>query len=161
MEWKTITDIILVAALCVLGVFALMALHQWISRKSIKKVDPYLLWMILPVVLMLATWVVFDKFLILNVRPNGSGEPSFPSTHTMFVATIFLLAAIALPKYVKSNKTRIFIDLTMFVLALLTCIGRVVSNMHHLSDVIGAIGFALIFAGLYYYIIHKKGHKNE
>ena len=103
MQWDKISDIILISSLAVLAVFAILGLLQLFSRKSLKKVDPELTWMMFPLTLMAITYYIFDHFLIWNTRPNGSGEPSFPSTHAMVVATIFLLVAIALPKYVKSK----------------------------------------------------------
>lgn len=158
MQWSKITDIILIASIAVLGVFAILALCQWIRRKSLKKVDKPLLAMLVPLILMAATYVIFDKFLILNTRPNGSGEPSFPSTHTMVVATIFLCVAIILPRYIKSKAAVVTLDILMLALTTLVCIGRVSANMHWISDVVGGLIFAAIFATIYYLIIRR--HKN-
>ena len=157
MQWDKITDIILAAAIAVLGVFAMLGLYQWIKRKSIKKVDRTLLAMIPPVILMAATYFIFDKIWILNTRPNGSGEPSFPSSHTMAVATIFLLTIFAIPKYIKSKPLRIMLDVIMLALIALTATGRVLSNMHWLSDVIGGLVFAAIFTAIYL-LIKKEKH---
>ena len=159
MQWETATDVILIAAIAVLGVFGLLGLIEWISRKSLKKVDKELIGMIVPMLLMAATYFIFDKFLILNTRPNGSGEPSFPSSHTMVVATIFFCVMLALPKYIKNKPLRIFLDIVMLALIALTATGRVLSNMHWLSDVLGGLGFAMIFALIYYFI--KKHHQKE
>lgn len=158
MQWDKITDIILVASLAILAVFAILGLYQWITRKSLKKVDNPLLWMPFPLALMAATYFVFDKILVWNTRPNGSGEPSFPSTHTMVVATIFFCVAIILPQYVKSKIARVIIDLLMLALLILVCVGRVAANMHWTSDVIGGLIFAVIFAVIYYLIIRR--HQN-
>ena len=159
MQWETATDVILIAAIAVLGVFGLLGLIEWISRKSLKKVDKELIGMIVPMTLMAATYFIFDKFLILNTRPNGSGEPSFPSSHAMVVATIFFCVMLALPKYIKNKPLRIFLDIVMLALIALTATGRVLSNMHWLSDVLGGLGFAIIFALIYYFI--KKHHQKE
>ena len=159
MQWETVTDVILIAAIAVLGVFGLLGLIEWISRKSLKKVDKELIGMIVPMLLMAATYFIFDKFLILNTRPNGSGEPSFPSSHTMVVATIFFCVMLALPKYITNKPLRIFLDIVMLALITLTTTGRVLSNMHWLSDVLGGLGFAIIFALIYYFI--KKHHQKE
>lgn len=158
MQWSKITDIILIASIAVLGVFAILGLCQWIQRKSLKKVDKPLLAMLVPLIFMAATYIIFDKFLVLNTRPNGSGEPSFPSTHTMVVATIFLCVAIILPRYIKSKAAIITLDILMLALTILVCIGRVAANMHWISDVIGGLIFAVIFAVIYYLIIRR--HKN-
>lgn len=155
MQWSKITDIILAASLAVLGVFAILGLYQWIQRKSLKKVDKPLLAMFVPLILMAVTYIIFDKFLVLNIRPNGSGEPSFPSTHTMVVATIFLCVAIILPRYIKSKATVITLDILMFTLTILVCFGRVLADMHWISDVAGGLIFAIIFAVIYYLIIRR------
>lgn len=156
MQWSKVTDIILITALVTLGVFAILGLCQWIKRKSLKKVDKPLLAMLVPLTLMTATYVIFDKFLVLNTRPNGSGEPSFPSTHTMVVATIFFLTAIVLPRYIKSKFACVVLDLFMLTFLVLVCVGRVLANMHWVSDVIGGLIFAVIFAAIYYLIIRRK-----
>ena len=155
MQWSKITDIILIASIAVLGVFAILGLCQWIQRKSLKKVDKPLLAMLVPLIFMAATYIIFDKFLVLNTRPNGSGEPSFPSTHTMIVATIFLCVALILPRCIKSKAAIITLDILMLALTILVCIGRVAANMHWISDVIGGLIFAAIFAIIYYLIIRR------
>lgn len=158
MQWSKITDIILIASVAILGVFAILGLCQWVKRKSLKKVDKPLLAMLVPLILMAATYIIFDKFLVLNTRPNGSGEPSFPSTHTMVVAAIFLCIALILPRYIKSKAAIITLDILMLALTVLVCIGRVAANMHWVSDVAGGLIFAIIFAAIYYLIIRR--HKN-
>ena len=88
---RFILSIILILFFLGLGVYEL------IKKRSIKKVDPRLTWLPLPLALMTLTYFLFDKVWILNVRPNGSGEPSFPSTHVMIVATIFFCASAIAP----------------------------------------------------------------
>lgn len=161
MDWKLITDIILILAFITLGIFVVLGIYQWIARGSLKKVDKRLRWMPLPLALTAITYFIFDKVWILNTRPNGSGEPSFPSTHVMVVSTIFFLATLDLSKYVKNPFVRIFLELIMVVLISLTCMGRVLSEMHWVSDVIGALIFAFIFTEIYYFIIHHKKSKKH
>jgi undecaprenyl-diphosphatase len=158
MDWDKATDIILYASFAIIGIFALMGLCQLIKRKSLKKVDKQLLMMPIPLILMAIVYIVFDKFLVLNTRPNGSGEASFPSTHTMVVGTIFLLAALALPKYIKSKATCAILDIIMLALFAVVCVGRVVSEMHWISDVIAGAVFAAIFGVIYYLTIRKSKH---
>ena len=153
MNWDLISDIILVTAIAVLVFFVCLGLYQWIKNKSFKKIDPELRWAAVPIILMAATYFIFDKFLILNTRPNGSGEPSFPSSHVMLVATVFALAAIVIPKYIKSKATVIFLDFLMLALTVIVCFGRVLANMHWISDCLGALGFAAIFIIIYCLIL--------
>lgn len=167
MEWTKITDIILISSIAILGLFALLGLYQWITRKSLKKVDKQILWMILPMALVAITYLVCDKILtpdkfsFMPTRPDGSGEPSFPSTHVMVVATIFFCVSAALPKYIKSKLALFFIDIVMFALASLTATGRILSNKHSYVDVIGALVLAFIFYEIYYFCIRRKKAKKE
>jgi len=163
MNWDLITNIILAAAIAVLAVFVILALCQWVKRKSFTKIDSELRWAFVPVILMAATYVIFDHFLIWNTRPNGSGEPSFPSSHVMLVATVFALTAIVLPRYIQSKAALITLDILMLILTVLVSVGRVLANMHWASDVLGALAFAAIFALIYYLIISslKKPKKSK
>ncbi|MBR2589152.1 phosphatase PAP2 family protein [Candidatus Saccharibacteria bacterium] len=155
MDWNKITNIILVIAFLVLLIFVILGLYQWISRKSLKKVDKPLLFMPIPLALMAIVYFVFDKLIVVNTRPNGSGEPSFPSTHTMVTATIFFCVAVILPKYVKNKIFLTVIYLLMLVLIAGVSVGRVLANMHWVTDVVAGLLFALGFAGIYWLILRK------
>ena len=115
MQWDLITNIILVAAIAVLGVFGCLGLYQWVTRRSFTRIDSELRWAIVPIALMAITYIVFDKVFIWNTRPDGSGEPSFPSSHVMLVATTFFLTAIILPKYVRNQYLRATIYILMLI----------------------------------------------
>ena len=160
MNWDQITDIILYASFAVLAAFLIIGIYQLFTRKSFKKIDKALRWMLLPLALMVLTYLLFDKVLPpITTRPNGSGEPSFPSTHVMVVATILFLAMMELPRYVKSKVARIILEIVMVVLLSLTCTGRIISEMHSLIDVIGGLIFAFIFTEIYYQIVHPRKKK--
>lgn len=155
MNWDLITNIILITSFTILAFFVSLALLQWIKRKSFTKIDPELRWTTVPLLLMAIVYFIFDHFIILATRPNGSGEPSFPSSHVMFVATIFAMAAIILPKYIKNKAALVFLDCLMLTLTILVAFGRVLANMHWATDVIGALAFSAIFAVIYYLIIRR------
>ena len=150
MLWDQISDVILFAALAVLAVFGLLGIYQWISRKSFQKIDRPIRFFLVPLMLLVAVYLIFDHFLVLNTRPNGSGEPSFPSTHVMVTATIFFCAALTLPRYVQNQAARIVIYLFMFALLVLIAAGRILSDMHWPLDVAGGFIFAAVFAEIYY-----------
>ena len=159
MDWEKSTDIILVASIGILGVFAILGLIQLIKRKSIKKVDRALLAFIPSLILLVITYFAFDKLFVLNTRPNDSGEPSFPSTHVMIVATVFSLVALALPQYINSKIACIILDVLMLILIAIVSVGRVLSLKHWPLDVVGGLAFAAIFALVYYLITFRKEKK--
>ena len=159
MQWELITNIILISSLITLGFFVLLGLYQWISRGSIKKVDPEILWMPLPLLLMALVYAIFLMFPVAT-RPNGSGESSFPSTHVMVVTTIYFMVTIIVPKYIKSTFAQITVELIIVILISLTCTGRIMAELHSLWDVIGGIVFAFIFSEIYYLAYRKEKKKN-
>ena len=159
MQWDLITNIILISSIVTLAVFVALGIYQWVTRKSIKKVDPELLWFPLPLALAALTYLIFEIFPV-NFRPNGSGESSFPSTHAMIVATIFFVVMIILPRYVKNKAVRIILDIIMMALIALVSAGRVNANMHWIIDVVGGVAFAFAFSEIYYYA-YKKFKKSR
>lgn len=159
MQWDFITNVILIIAFIVLAIFVFLGIYQWITRKSFKKIDKQIRWMPLPLALMTIVYFIFDKLWIVSTRPNGSGEPSFPSTHAMVVATIFFIVMVVLPKYVKNTAARVTIEVIIVILTSLTATGRVFSGMHYATDVLAGIIFAFIFSEVYYYVIRNKKPK--
>lgn len=155
MNWDKATDIILYTAILLVAILGVMGLYQWITRRSFMKIDKPLLALIAPLALIVITYFVFDKFLILNTRPDGSGEPSFPSTHIMIVSTVFFCTAILLPYYVKNKPIQIFLDLAMLAFIVLVSVGRVLAHKHWTSDVIAGLIFAALFTGIYYFTVKK------
>ena len=156
MQWAKVTDIILFTAILVLLVFVGFGLYQWATRRSLAKVDKALLGFIPPLLIMAATYFIFDKLLILNVRPDGSGDPSFPSSHVMVVATIFFITMLALPKYLKQKSLIVILDALMLLMVTLVSVGRVLANMHWVSDVVAGLIFAAIFTVIYYLITKTR-----
>ena len=157
--WEIITNIILGIAILTLVAFLGLGLYQWVKRGGIEKVDKEIAWIWLPVVLMAITYFIFDKFIILATRPNGSGESSWPSTHVMVVATIFFIVTIILPHYIKDRTTRIVLEVLMVIAISLTWTGRIMANMHSLGDVIAGLVFAFLFSEVYCQVI-KRSSKN-
>ena len=159
MQWDLITNIILISSIVTLAVFVALGIYQWVTRGSIKKVDPELLWFPLPLALVALTYLIFEIFPV-NFRPDGSGESSFPSTHVMVVTTIFFVVMMILPRYIKNKTLRIILDVVMVALIAVTTIGRVNANKHWIIDVIGGVAFAFAFSEIYYYA-YKKFKKSR
>ncbi|MBQ3441571.1 phosphatase PAP2 family protein [Candidatus Saccharibacteria bacterium] len=162
MNWDKATDIMVYTAIIAAGILAVLAIYQWITTKSFWKIDKTLIALIVPAVLVVITYFLFDHVFIWNTRPDGSGESSFPSTHTMITATIFFCVAIALPRYIKNKYLLAFLDLVMLAFIILVPVGRVLANKHWVSDCIGAIIFSVIFAGIYYLTVKNlENSKNS
>ena len=161
MNWDKITDIMVYAAIATVGIFAIMGLYQWITRKSLKKVDKAIWFLLVPLALMIIVYFLFDHVFIWNTRPDGSGEPSFPSTHTMIAATVFFCTAVILPRYIKQKPLVACLDLAMLVFVVLVPVGRILANKHWASDCVGGLIFAAIFAGIYILLVAKFADEPE
>lgn len=147
MSLYTVTDLLsIIPILFVIG-FAALGLIQWIKRKSILKVDLSILSLGVFYVLTAAFFVLFEIFPI-NYRPvliDGILEASYPSSTTLLVTCIMPTAIMQLNARIKSP---IIKRLTAFILSFFTAfmvIGRLISGVHWLTDIIGGI---LLSAGL-------------
>jgi len=132
--------------------FALLGLWQRLGRKSLKKVDRSLLLLGGLYLSMLGAYLFFEQFVV-NLRPvllDGFLEASYPSSTV-------LLALCVLPSAIGQLNARIRHGLlrrcTVFALAALAAfmvVGRLLSGVHWLTDVIGSIllsaGLVLLFA---------------
>lgn len=154
--WLTFTNLVVALAAVVLGIFGLLGLCQWVRRRGFRKIDRELRWSLLPLALMAAVYFFFEKIWIVHpVRPNGVAESCFPSTHTMFVATVFYLTIFLLPKYVRSRQLRLCLDAAMFALVVLVAVGRVLAGVHWPTDVIGGLAFGAFFVSVYNYVVRR------
>lgn len=92
-------------------------------------------------------------FELLGVEPGASylNNPGFPSDHALF--TMFLTLAVWFETRSKS------VALTLALLTLLVCVGRVLALVHTPLDVIGGIGIALVGACWYLFPVRARRPK--
>ena len=127
--------------------FAIFGLIQWIKRKHILKVDRNILALGVFYIVVLAVYLFFEQYVV-NRRPvliNGYLEASYPSSTTLLVMCVMPTAILQLKNRIGNKKCRC---LTVGILALFTALvvlGRLISGVHWLTDIIGA---ALLSAGL-------------
>ena len=117
--------------------FAILGLAQWINRKSILKVDFDILVLGGFYILTLAGYLLFEEFVI-NYRPvliNGYLEASYPSSTTLLVLCVMPTAKLLLRKRGCHRIWQYLID--GFILFMV--VGRLISGVHWLTDIIGGI----------------------
>lgn len=127
--------------------FAILGLIQWIKRKHILKVDYSILVLGVYYIIVLATYLFFEEFVI-NYRPvliNGYLEASYPSSTTLLVLCIMPTANVQLNNRIKNHNLRRIVSCAIKVFAAFMVIGRLLSGVHWLTDIIGGI---LLSAGL-------------
>lgn len=141
--WYRVTKLLGYGAFAVCGAFGALGAWQLITRKSLQKVDRKLLYLAGLYVVTILLYVLFEK-VVINARPvllPGETEPaaSFPSTHTMLAIVVFGSAILLLPDYIASRPMCLAARIAAWALLLVTVIGRAVSGVHWLTDILGGV----------------------
>ena len=127
--------------------FGMLGLIQWIRRKSLLKVDFSLLALGGFYVAVMAAYLFFEDFII-NYRPiliDGRLEASYPSSTTMLALCVMPTAMMQLKSRMKRSALRRWLCIAIIAFTVFMVIGRLISGVHWLSDIIGG---ALLSAGL-------------
>ncbi len=145
-----LTDIPLYLAFLECAFFAGLGLVQLIRGKSLRKVDPSIYALAAIYILMAVLYVAFEH-VVINMRPvleNGILEPSYPSSHTMMVVTIYGTGIVAFHTLFPKNKALSFwIPVASFALIAFAVCGRLLCGVHWLTDIAGGLllGCALVW----------------
>ncbi len=143
----TITDWLGIVPIAVALVFAILGLVQLIKRKSLWKVDHSILALGVFYIVVMAAYIFFEV-VVINYRPtliDGYLEASYPSSTTMLFMCVMPTAAMQLNARIKNTVLRRFAVIAIVVFTAFMVIGRLLSGMHWITDIIGG---ALLSAGL-------------
>lgn len=154
MRLYTITDWLgLVPCAFILG-FAVLGLAQWIRRKSLLKVDSDILLLGGFYLAVLAVYLFFEEFVV-NYRPvliNGFLEASYPSSTTLLVMCVMPTSMMQLKQRIKNRNLRQGILISIAAFTVFMVVGRLISGVHWLTDVIGGMllsaGLVMLYSGL-------------
>lgn len=147
MSLYTITDWLGLVPIGFMLGFALLGLSQWIRRRSLRQVDYSILVLGGFYIVVMAVYVFFEM-LVVNYRPvliNGILEASYPSSTTMLVMCVMPTAIMQLNERIKNRTLRRCVAFVVAVFILFMVIGRMVSGVHWLTDIVGG---ALVSTGL-------------
>ena len=147
MTLYVITDWLGLVPIAVAFGFAVLGLVQWIKRKSILRVDRNILVLGIFYLCTMAIYVLFE-YVVINYRPiliNGYLEASYPSSTTMLVTCVIPTAMIQMKERIKNRVWRRTVILLLASFTLFMVVGRLISGVHWLSDIVGGI---LVSAGL-------------
>lgn len=158
MEIYKLTELLGYVILLLVLLYGLVGLIELIKRKSLFKVDREIICVGILYVLMISVYVFFEKFII-NYRPvliDNELEASFPSSHTMLSLCTIISSLIISRKYIKNIK---FYNVTVFIsmlLLTLVFVGRTISGVHYLSDIIGGVLISITLLSYFYTILKWK-----
>ena len=156
--WYKLTGIIGYFALLLAGCFAVICVIQLIKGKGLKKVDKNLLWLCVLYAVVLAFYALFEV-VIINYRPiiiEGELEASYPSSHTMLSLTIFLSAIPLVKGHIKSKGVYLTVAVVFAVLAVIMPVGRLLSGVHWLTDIVGSIILSISLVTAYLGVVEKN-----
>jgi len=143
----TVTDWLGIVPIAVTLGFAIFGLVQWIRRKSLWKVDHGILALGIFYIVVMAAYVFFE-IVVINYRPtliNGCLEASYPSSTTVLVMCVMPTATMQLNARIKNTAFRRCAIVAVVVFNVFMVIGRLVSGVHWVTDIIGGV---LLSAGL-------------
>lgn len=150
----TLTDWLSLIPFGVMVGFALLGVTQWIGRKSLRAVDGTIFVLGGFYVAVMAVYLLFEC-VVINYRPvllEGILEASYPSSTTMLVMCVMPTAVMQLRERIKNRTFRWWICTAMTVFAVCMVVGRLLSGVHWLSDIIGgglvSAGLVLMYCGM-------------
>ena len=147
MPLYTITDWLGLIPVALMFGFAVLGLVQWIQRKHILRVDFSILVLGGFYILVAAVYMLFEM-CVINYRPiliNGYLEASYPSSTTILVLCVIPTTILQIKSRIRCQWIRRPISILLIGFMLFMVIGRLISGVHWLTDIIGGI---LISAGL-------------
>ena len=154
MSLYIITDWLGLVPIGVAFGFAVLGIVQCIKRKSLLKVDRSILTLGGFYIVVMAVYILFE-IVVINYRPtliNGYLEASYPSSTTMLVMCVMPTAMMQLRTRIKNDLFRRCVMLTITVFITFMVIGRLVSGVHWITDIIGGALLSTAIVLMYYSI---------
>ena len=157
MALYTVTDWLGLVPVAVVMAFAMLGLIQWFKRKQLFLVDRSILILGGFYVIVMGAYVLFEE-LVINYRPvliGGYLESSYPSSTTLLVLCVMPTAMLQLCSRIRIKWLRAAVLAAIAAFMVFMVIGRAVSGVHWLSDIIGG---GLLSAGLVLLYRHTVQH---
>ena len=143
----TLTDWLGLVPIGIAFGFAILGLVQLIRRESLLKVDRDILMLGSFYIVVLAAYLLFET-VVINFRPvliDGKLEASYPSSTTMLALCVLPTAMIQLKTRIRGDAVRRAILGILAAFTVFLVVGRLLSGVHWLSDIVGGV---LLSAGL-------------
>ena len=162
MGLYTLTDWLSVIPLGLVGCFGMWGLFQWIRRRSLARVDRSLLMLGGFYLAVLAFYGLFEIWVV-NHRPlliEGILEASYPSSTTLLVMCVMPTAAMQLWDRIRKSRPRICMTVVIGVFTAFMVIGRLISGVHWVPDIVGGGLLSMGLVLMYRYICGLVDERN-
>ncbi len=148
MTIYTITDWLGLVPVFVCLCFGMLGLVQLIRRKRLLRVDVDILLLGVYYVIVIACYLIFEMIPI-NYRPvliEGRLEASYPSSTTLLVLSVMPTLWVQANRRILNAMIRKAVAVFAVTFSVFMVIGRLISGVHWVTDIIGSV---LLSAGLY------------
>lgn len=149
MTLYTVTDWLGLVPIFICMIFGFLGFVQLIKRKNLLKVDFDIIILGVYYVIVILCYLIFEMHPI-NYRPimiNGFMEASYPSSTTLLVLCVMPTLVFQVNQRLKSITLKRFITIFTVAFSVFMVVGRLISGVHWLTDIIGS---CLLSAGLFY-----------
>lgn len=149
--WYKVTEAMGVFAIAIGLCFACLGLLQLIKGKSLKAVDKDIYVLGGFYVLLAVVYAMFEK-IVVNYRPvleDGELAASYPSSHTVLIVGIMLTTLLQLSNRLEGKRICRPACIMCGIFAAVAVVGRMLSGVHWLTDIVGGVILALALVALY------------
>lgn len=141
MKLYSITDWLGLIPIAACVCFCIFGLAQWMKRHSIRKVDYDMILLGAYFIVVISGYLLFEMIPV-NYRPvliNGMAEVSYPSSTTLLVLTVMPACIFQINRRVGNQSVRKILNTLIAAFSIFMVLGRLISGVHWLTDIVGAI----------------------
>ncbi len=153
-----ITDWLGLVPFAVCFAFGILGFMQLIKCKSILKVDFDILALGGFYIIVIAVYLLFET-VVINYRPvliNEILEVSYPSSTTMLTLCVMPTAIMQFNKRIKNITVKNVVILISVIFTVFMVVGRILSGVHWITDIIGGALFSAGIVMMYFSVIKIK-----
>lgn len=154
MAVYNVTDWLGLVPFLVCAAFGCLGLYQLVKRKSLMKVDPDILLLGGYYILVILAYLFFEMVPI-NYRPipiDGVMEASYPSSTTLLVLSVMPTLKFQIDRRSDNETVKKLTTAFVLLFSAFMVIGRLISGVHWLTDIVGAVflstGLFLLYRSL-------------
>ena len=166
MNLYTITDWLGLVPIAVCLGFGALGLTQLLRRRSLRHVDPDILLLGIYYILVILGYLFFEAVPI-NYRPiliEGRLEASYPSSTTLLVLSVMPTLKLQVDRRSKSAVIKGIVRVFVVFFSAFMVIGRLISGVHWITDIVGAVFLGLDLFFIYRYgveVLDRRREKNH
>lgn len=137
-DWASIIAILTGVIYCIIGAY------QLVKRKSLLKVDASILVLGVTYIVLFALYLVFQMVIVVNYRAvlvDGGTVPesSYPSSTTLLSIGFMATSIYQSNRLIKDKKIKVIVEIASIIFMAFLIVGRAVSGVHWLTDIIGSL----------------------